>query len=106
MQRDQGMLRDWLEELEQIDRPSASEGERRAAEWIVKRLHGDFVEATFGGAEACHPFPLQLRAMVLEQDIGADDGGLHEAGRSAVRPVARTASWRSADAGPAHWHWP
>lgn len=40
MQVDQGRLRGWLEELEQIDRPSASEGERRAAEWIVERLAG------------------------------------------------------------------
>ena len=30
-------LRERLEELEQIDRPSASEGERRAAEWLVGR---------------------------------------------------------------------
>jgi hypothetical protein len=31
-------LRSWLEELERIDRPSASEGERRAAEWLVERF--------------------------------------------------------------------
>ncbi|HEY6731392.1 MAG TPA: M28 family peptidase [Solirubrobacterales bacterium] len=31
-------LRERLEELEQIERPSASEGERRAAEWIVAQL--------------------------------------------------------------------
>jgi hypothetical protein len=31
-------LRTWLEELEQIDRPSASEGERQAAEWLVSRF--------------------------------------------------------------------
>jgi Peptidase family M28 len=31
-------LRGWLEELEQIERPSASEGERRAAEWLVERF--------------------------------------------------------------------
>lgn len=35
---DQAWLRERLEELEQIHRPSASEGERRAAEWIVKRF--------------------------------------------------------------------
>jgi hypothetical protein len=38
MEVDQGRLRGWLEELEQIERPSASEGERRAAEWIVERF--------------------------------------------------------------------
>src|SRR5450432_1240696 len=31
-------LRAWLEDLEQIDRPSASEGERQAAEWLVARF--------------------------------------------------------------------
>lgn len=31
-------LRAQLEELEQIERPSASEGERRAAEWLVERF--------------------------------------------------------------------
>jgi hypothetical protein len=42
---DEELLRSQLEELEKIDRPSASEGERRAAEWLVER----FAEA---GAEA------------------------------------------------------
>jgi hypothetical protein len=35
---DQTWLRERLEELEQIHRPSASEGEREAAEWIVEQL--------------------------------------------------------------------
>jgi hypothetical protein len=35
---DKGRLRAWLEELERIERPSASEGERRAAEWLVARF--------------------------------------------------------------------
>ena len=35
---DKDRLRSWLEELEQIERPSASEGERRAAEWLVERF--------------------------------------------------------------------
>ena len=38
MAADKGKLRSWLEELERIDRPSASEGERRAAEWLVARF--------------------------------------------------------------------
>ncbi|HVO53942.1 MAG TPA: M28 family peptidase [Solirubrobacterales bacterium] len=37
MASEQGWLRERLEELEKIDRPSASEGERRAAEWLVER---------------------------------------------------------------------
>jgi hypothetical protein len=40
MAREQDWLRERLEELEQIDRPSASEGERIAAEWLV----GQFAE--------------------------------------------------------------
>lgn len=38
MATDQKWLRERLEELERIDRPSASEGERRAAEWLVERF--------------------------------------------------------------------
>jgi hypothetical protein len=38
MSVDKHKLRSWLEELERIDRPSASEGERRAAEWLVQRF--------------------------------------------------------------------
>jgi Peptidase family M28 len=35
MSANQEKLRGWLKELERIERPSASEGERRAAEWLV-----------------------------------------------------------------------
>jgi acetylornithine deacetylase/succinyl-diaminopimelate desuccinylase-like protein len=45
MAREQDWLRERLEQLEKIDRPSASEGERQAAEWLV----GQFAEL---GAEA------------------------------------------------------
>jgi hypothetical protein len=38
MATDQKWLRERLEELEQIQRPSASEGERQAAEWLVARF--------------------------------------------------------------------
>jgi Peptidase family M28 len=38
MPADKDRLRSWLEELERIERPSASEGERRAAEWLVGRF--------------------------------------------------------------------
>ncbi len=38
MSVDKGRIRSWLEALEKIDRPSASEGERRAAEWLVGRF--------------------------------------------------------------------
>ena len=45
MTEEANWLRERLEELERIERPSASEGERRAAEWLV----GQFAEL---GAEA------------------------------------------------------
>jgi hypothetical protein len=38
MSADKDRMRSWLEELERIERPSASEGERRAAEWLVERF--------------------------------------------------------------------
>ncbi|HVY97496.1 MAG TPA: M28 family peptidase [Solirubrobacterales bacterium] len=38
MAPDKAKLRAWLEELERIERPSASEGERRAAEWLLARF--------------------------------------------------------------------
>ena len=38
MAGEQAWLRERLEELEKIDRPSASDGERRAAEWLVERF--------------------------------------------------------------------
>jgi Peptidase family M28 len=38
MSVDQGWLRGLVEELEGIERPSASDGERRAAEWVVAKL--------------------------------------------------------------------
>ncbi len=38
MSTDRDWLRERLEELERIQRPSASEGERRAAEWLVARF--------------------------------------------------------------------
>jgi hypothetical protein len=38
MEIDEARLQSWLEELEVIERPSASEGERRAAEWLVARF--------------------------------------------------------------------
>lgn len=50
---DKDRLRSWLEELEQIRRPSASEGERRAAEWLVERFGEIGAEARIE-AEAAH----------------------------------------------------
>jgi hypothetical protein len=49
---DQDRLRAQLEELERIHRPSASEGERRAAEWLVERLAELGAEARIEAAPA------------------------------------------------------
>ena len=53
MSVDKDRLRGWLEELERIERPSASEGERRAAEWLVERFAELGTEARIE-AEAAH----------------------------------------------------
>jgi hypothetical protein len=57
-------LRERLEELERIERPSASEGERRAAEWLVERFEELGAKARIE-AEAAHGtfwWPLGLGA--------------------------------------------
>ncbi|MDQ2630113.1 MAG: peptidase M28, partial [Actinomycetota bacterium] len=46
-------LRERLEELERIERPSASEGERRAAEWLVDQFEQLGAEARIE-AEPAH----------------------------------------------------
>jgi hypothetical protein len=64
MPADQDQLREWLEQLEQIHRPSASDGERRAAEWIAERFGELGAEARIE-AEAAHGtywWPLGLGA--------------------------------------------
>ncbi|HEX4305131.1 MAG TPA: M28 family peptidase [Solirubrobacterales bacterium] len=49
---DQSWLRERLEELERIYRPSASEGERRAAEWLVGQFRALGAEARIEAADA------------------------------------------------------
>jgi Peptidase family M28 len=59
-------LRERLEELERIERPSASEGERRAAEWVVAQLAELGAEARIE-AEPAHGtywWPLGLGAVL------------------------------------------
>jgi hypothetical protein len=63
---DQTWLRAQLEELQQIYRPSASEGEREAAEWIVERFAEIGAEARIE-AEPAHGtywWPLGVGAML------------------------------------------
>src|SRR6476659_1047750 len=71
-------LRGWLEELERIERPSASEGERRAAEWLVERFAELGAEARIE-AEPAHGtywWPLGIGAA-----LGAVGGMLSRRGR-------------------------
>ena len=71
-------LRERLEELERIERPSASEGERRAAEWLVERFAELGAEARIE-AEPAHGtywWPLGLGAA-----LGALGGWLGLRGR-------------------------
>jgi hypothetical protein len=78
MAANQDELREWLEELERIDRPSASEGEREAAEWIVERFGELGAEARIE-AEAAHGtywWPLGIGAA-----LGALGGWLGSRGR-------------------------
>lgn len=59
-------LRKWLEQLERIDRPSASEGEREAAEWLVERFAEVGAEARIE-AEPAHGtywWPLGIGAVL------------------------------------------
>jgi len=75
MATDQSWLRERLEELEKIDRPSASEGERRAAEWLVERFAEVGAEARIE-AEPAHGtywWPLGLGAVL---GLGAAIAGL------------------------------
>jgi hypothetical protein len=59
-------LRERLEELERIERPSASEGERRAAEWLVERFAELGVDGRVEAAPAHGTFwwPLGIGALL------------------------------------------
>jgi hypothetical protein len=63
---DEAWLREQLEEFEQIHRPSASEGERRAAEWIVDRLEelGGRARIEAEPAHGTYWWPLGLGAIL------------------------------------------
>ena len=63
-QGEQAWMRGLLEELERIDRPSASEGERVAAEWIVERLaeHGHEARIEPEVAHGTYWWPLGIGA--------------------------------------------
>ncbi len=78
MSADEEKLKSWLEELEVIERPSASEGERRAAEWLVARFGELGAEARIE-AEPAHGtywWPLGIGAV-----LGALGGVLGLRGR-------------------------
>jgi hypothetical protein len=71
----------WIRELASIERPSASEGERRAADWIAGRLRGAGVEARVE-CERAHGshLPFLLPSLVA---LAAGLGGSRRAGAAA-----------------------
>ncbi|HWB69200.1 MAG TPA: M28 family peptidase, partial [Solirubrobacterales bacterium] len=78
---DRAWLRERLEELERIERPSASEGEREAAEWLLERFAEEGAEARIEaeGAHGTYWWPLGLGAL-----CGAIGGLLALRGRRAL----------------------
>ena len=66
MSPDQDWLRGLVEELEQIERPSASDGERRAAEWVLGKLRelGAEPRIEAGAAHGTYWWPLGIGAFL------------------------------------------
>jgi len=62
-------LRERLEELERIERPSASEGERQAAEWLVARFGEQGAEARI---EAETELPRESTFFLCLEALGSD----------------------------------
>jgi peptidase M28-like protein len=103
MKPDTDRLRARLEELEQIDRPSASEGERRAAEWLVERFAELGAEARIE-AEPAHGtywWPLGIGAA-----LGALGGVLALRGRRLIGALlgAAAAAGMASDFPPGKRH--
>ncbi|MBS1843352.1 MAG: M28 family peptidase [Actinobacteria bacterium] len=98
---DQVWLRERLEELERIYRPSASEGERRAAEWLVDQFRALGAEARIEAADAhgTYWWPLGigtalgalggLAALRGRRGLGATLGALGAAGIASDFPPHR-----------------
>lgn len=98
---DQAWLRARLEELERIYRPSASEGERRAAEWLVGQFRALGAEARIEAADAhgTYWWPLGLgtalgalgglAALRGRRKLGATLGALGAAGIASDFPPHR-----------------
>ena len=84
-----GWLRERLEQLEQIERPSASAGEREAAEWIVAQLEALGADARIE-AETAHGtywWPLAIgTAAGLAGALTLMAGTSKAGGRGALRP--------------------
>lgn len=98
---DRAWLRARLEELERIERPSASDGERRAAEWLVGQFRALGAEARIeaAGAHGTYWWPLGigtalgvlggLAARRGRRALGAALGGLGAAGIASDFPPHR-----------------
>src|ERR687896_564981 len=78
----------WIQQLAAIERPSASSGERHAAEWIVEQL-GDSATAARIEAEAAHGTPLPF---VLPSALALLAGVLRSRAVAAVMAALATAA--------------
>jgi len=92
-------LRSTVEQLSAIERPSASDGERRAAEWILERLEGSSADARIEEERAHGTYWVPLGLMTGAAGLA----GLARRSRSRAALVAAAAAAGIADdvsAGP------
>ena len=97
---DRTRLRELLDELCAIERPSASRGEREAAEWLLERLHEHGIEGRIESepAHGTYWWPLAIAAVA-----GLAAGGLARRGhRLAGAALALLAAGGAADDLPPH----
>jgi TonB family protein len=95
-------LREQVAELSAIHRPSASPGERRAAEWIEARMraHGARAHVETGRAHGSYWAPLTL--LSVAGTLGALAGGRRRLAGAAVAGLAAAGIWDDITAGAHH----
>ncbi len=91
-----------LTELAAIHRPSASEGERRAAEWIVERLNGAGAPARIETEEAHGDYWGPLALLSAAGAAGALIGRRSRLGGAALSALAAAGVWDDITGGAHH----
>jgi hypothetical protein len=102
----QQRLRETIETLEQIERPSASEGEREAAEWIAARFRGMGLEARIEPETAHGTYWVPLGAMTAAAGIAGQLSARGRVGRGIAAVVGALAAAGIVDdvsGGPHHF---